>query len=275
VCPHVKAEVRAALDGQLAAGDTQQAAASCARLLAIDPAETTARATLVAVLARRGDMAGAERELHALEGPPAAAAPVIASARHALADEAWRSGQFARAAAIYNELLSAPNDRDVTRMLQVKSLALAGSARERDLVFALLIGEPGLPSDGAVAVYLARELRDVRSDGLPQYLEARQLVARERYADAVTLLTQARRRTLPTREIYVEALRIEGLSRFVIYDFAGARALFTELAQGPGLAQQIEARDWLERIAYAERRAALVTSRPSPQPVRSGPASAR
>jgi hypothetical protein len=221
-------------------------------------------------------MAGAERELQALQGPPAAAPPVIASARHALADEAWRGGQYERAAAIYRELLAAPNDRDVMRMLQVKSLALAGSGRERDLIFALLIGEPGLAADGAVAVYLARELRTERSDGLPQYLEARQLVTRERYADAVSLLTQARQRTLPTREINVEALRLEGLARFVLYDFAGARARFTELAGDPSAAQQIEARDWLERIAYAERRAAaLASARPSPAPARSGPASAR
>lgn len=255
VCPHVKAKLRQELDGHLAADDQAMAAATCNRLLAIDPAETLVRATLVGVLARRNQLAKAERELKRLLGPPPAAAPVIASARQMLADEAWRTGKFDRARATYRELLQQPNDRDSVRVLQVKSLALEGSQRERDLVFGLLVGEPGQAVDGAVAVYLAHELRAERKDGLPQYLEARQLYARERYADAAKLLAQARALGLPTREIEIEARRIAAISLFAIRDFEGSRMLWlAQDGRGTDLGLHAEAEDWLERVNAAPPR---------------------
>lgn len=255
VCPHAKAALKQELDGDLAAGDMAEADRACIQLLAIDPNETIVRATRVAVLARRGDAAGADRELAQLTAPPAAAAPVIAGARQALADEAFRGGQFERALAIYRELLTQPNERDTLRMLQVKTLALQGSPRERELLFALLIGEPGLPADGAAAVYLARELRSERSDGLPYYLEARQLQMRERYAEAAALLAKARALTLPTREIEVEALRGEAIARFATGELDRSLALWQELSRPEAApALRAEAADWLQRIAFARSR---------------------
>jgi hypothetical protein len=251
VCPHVKAKLRQQLDGELSADDQVEAAKTCQRLLAIDPAETLIRATLVGVLARRGQGAAAERELARLRGPPAAAAPVIASARQLLADEEWRNGHFEVAQPIYRELLQQPNERDALRMLQVKSLALEGSPRQRALIFALLVGEPGQSTDGATAVYLVRELRAERKDGLPQYLEARQLHAHERYAESVALLVEARRLGLPTPEISIEATRLEAMARYASGDSAGAQRLWLEQKTGAGakdLGLRAEADDWLERL---------------------------
>jgi hypothetical protein len=137
-------------------------------------------------------------------------------------------------------------------MLQVKTLALQGSPRERELLFALLIGEPGFPADGAAAVYLARELRSERSDGLPYYLEARQLQMRERYAEAAALLAKARALTLPTREIEVEALRGEATARFATGELDRSLALWQELSRPEAApALQAEAADWRQRIAFA------------------------
>jgi hypothetical protein len=254
VCPHEKAKLRQELDGFLSADDQARATTTCQRLLAIDPAEASVRATLVGVLARRGQLAAAESELARLSSPPAAAAPLLASARQVLADEAWRGGHFAQAHQIYRELLAQPNERDPVRALQVKALALEGSARQRELVFSLLVGEPGQAIDGATAVYLARELRSQRSDGLALYLEARQLYGHERYAEAAELLAQARRLGLPTREIAIEALRLQAISRYAAGDLAGSQALWLEeKSLGVDLALEAEADDWLERIRYAER----------------------
>jgi hypothetical protein len=254
VCPHVKAKWKQELEGYLSSDDRARAAATCGRLLAIDPAETSVRAVLVGVLARDRQSAAAERELQRLQGPPAAAAPVIASARQLLADEAWRNGQFDRAHEIYRQLLAQPNDRDSVRLLQVKAMALEGSVRERDLIFLLLVGEPGQATDGATAVYVARELRAERGDGLAHYLEARQLYSHERYAEAVLLLSQARRLGLPTREIALEARRIEAISRYAANDLPGSRSLWLEIgASGSELALQAEADDWLERIDDARK----------------------
>jgi hypothetical protein len=206
---------------------------------------------LVGVLARRGQAAAAERELARLAGPPAAAAPVIASARQLLADEQWRNGRFEAAQQIYRELVQQPNERDALRMLQVKSLALAGSPRQRALIFGLLVGEPGQATDGASAVYLLRELRAERNDGLPQYLEARQLYAHERYAESAALLAEAHRLGLPTREISIEATRLEAISRYAIGDQPGSQRLWLEQKTGAGtsdLGLRTEADDWLERL---------------------------
>ncbi len=252
VCPHAKALLQQQLDGYLGADDRAEAERTCERLLAIDPAETGVRATLVGVLARRGQHAAAERELAVLEGPPGAAAPIVDAARTLLADEAWRQGRDAEALRIYQQLLAQPNERDTLRMLQVKSLALQGSARERKLVFALLVGEPGLATDGATSVYLTRELRAERSDGLPQYLEARQLFNRQRYAEAAGLLAQARTLGLPTPEIAIEALRVQAICCFGAGQLDASRTLWRQLqAMNPGAGLQAEAADWLERISLS------------------------
>jgi hypothetical protein len=150
---------------------------------------------------------------------------------------------------MYRELLDQPSDRDGLRALQVKALALAGGARERALIFGLLVGEPGQPVDGAVAVHLARELRAVRQDGLPHYLEARQLLARERFAEAVPLLAQARQLGLPTPEILLEALRVEAIARYGAGDRPGSAELWRELADlSLAPAHDAEAAEWLQRI---------------------------
>lgn len=249
VCPHAKAELRAELDGHLMADDTAQAEKTCRKLLAIDPAETGVRGTLVTVMARRGDEAGAELELARLQGPPAAPAPLIASVLQALGDEAWRNGDFERAQRTYRELLGWPNDRDALRQLQVRALAFEGSTHQRDLLFTLLVGEPGAPSEGPLAVYLCRELRLERMDGLPYYLEARQLLGRERFTEAVELLGESRQLGLPSPELLLEARRIEAIGQFAVGALDASAALWSELAAAPGqLGIQAEARDWLERI---------------------------
>lgn len=254
VCPHVKAQLRAELEGQLLADDAAEAEQTCQRLLAIDPAESAVRATLLAVRARRGDEAGAQRELAALQGPPPAPPPLIAGAMQALGDEAFRNHDYARAQRTYRELIDWPNDRDALRQLQVRALAFEGSARQRELLFALLVGEPGAPADPAYAVHLARELRREREDGLPYYLEARQLFTRERFGDAAGLLHDALQRGLPSEELRLEALRLAGMSRFGAGDLDAAATVFHELDATPDqLGLQAEGRDWLQRIAAQQR----------------------
>jgi hypothetical protein len=254
VCPHAKAQLRAELDGQLMADDTAEAQQTCERLLAIDPAEAGVRATLVAILARRGKPDAAALELGKLERPPAAAPPLIAAARQALGDEAWRNHRFEDAERIYDELLGWPNDRDALRQLQVRRLAFSGSDRQRDLIFNLLVGEPGVATDPVVAIHVARELRSERTDGLPQYLEARQLYTRERFAEASELLSQARRLSLPTRELALEATRLLATAHFANGALDASAALWKQLQAAPEqLGLQAEARDWLARIDARRR----------------------
>jgi hypothetical protein len=221
--------------------------------LAIDPAETGVRAALIGVLARRGDVTAARRELATLQGPPSAPAPLIASALQVLGDEAWRNRDFEAARRTYRDLLTWPNDRDALRQLQVRALAFEGTERQRDLLFALLVGEPGLPADPAYAVYLSRELRSERKDGLPAYLEARQLHGRERFVEAAGLLDDALRRGLPSPELRLEAERVAGSSHFGAGQLDQAREIWRSLGgESQPLGVQAEARDWLLRIAASD-----------------------
>jgi hypothetical protein len=256
VCPHEKARLRQQLDGELIANDTAEAQRTCEQLLAIDDKDANVHALLATVHARRRDLPAAKRELDRLQRELGAPPPVLASVRHAIADEAWRNGREAEALAAYRQLLAEPNDRDAVRVLQVKRLALEGSARERALIFALLVGEPGQAVDGAVAVYLARELRALRADGLPHYLEARQLAGRERFAEAAQLFATARALGLPSPELTLEGLRLEALARAGAADLGAARALYARLltSQDAPRAVRDEASEWLSRIAWLQTR---------------------
>jgi len=60
-------------------------------------------------------------------------------------------------------------------VLEVKLLALRAGGRQAELLGNLLAAER--QPDGAYAVHIARDLADERGDGLPAYLEARQLAA--------------------------------------------------------------------------------------------------
>jgi hypothetical protein len=117
-------------------------------------------------------------------------------------------------------------------------------------------GAPGAHADPATAVYLARELRTLRDDGLPQYLEARQLFFQGRFEYAAALLSQARARGLPTDELRAEALRVEAISRLALREYDRAQPLFDAFAQTGSAAHANEAADYLARIRFMRSRRA-------------------
>ena len=261
VCPHTLAKLRDELHADLNAGDDTTARATCARILALDPNDLNTRATLAAAFTRSGDPAAANRELEHLRqlGAPA---PFLAAVQQAQADQALRDGRHAEAANLYRALLTQPLDDDQKRLLQVKLLAAdAGAAmgsdlqraagqRQAKLLFELLIGAPGERADGATAVYLARELRSLRSDGLAHYLEARQLFFQTRFAHAAELVREARARGLPSPELRAEALRVEGICRIANAELAEASALFRTYAASGTAARAAEAADYQARIQF-------------------------
>ncbi len=253
VCPHAVATLDDVLHADLGAGDDAHAEQTCARILDIDPEDEATRATRVGVLARLRADARARSELALLKDTPNARNPYAAVARQALADEAFRRGDRTTALALYDALLSEPVEDDMLRQLQVKALAQRGSDAQAKLFFELLVGEPGQRSDGATAVHLARELRAERSDGLPQYLEARQLYFQKRFARAAALLGEARRLGLPTRELRSEATRVEAISLYATGDLTGATARFQELRDDGVPAHRADAEDWLAHITWHAR----------------------
>jgi hypothetical protein len=268
LCPHTLAQLRDSLRADLGAGDDATAALTCDRILTIDPADLSTRASLATLRARRGDSAGAKAELARLEqahAPP----PYLTSVRQALADEAMRNGHYRDALATYQDLVREPAEEDQRRLLQVKALAAAAAlsgdsergSRQARLLLQLLVGAPGERADPATAVYLTRELRAVCDDGLPQYLEARQLFFQARFEYAAELLADARARGLPSDELRWEALRVEAISRLALHEYDRAQPLFEAFAQTGGAAHANEAADYLARIRFMrDRRTAQASS---------------
>jgi tetratricopeptide (TPR) repeat protein len=257
VCPHTRAQLKQELGGLLASTDDKAAQAMCRKVLEIDPTDVSVRATLVALLSRAGDQKGSDAELATIAAGQGNAA-VVAGARQMLADEAFRRKDFAAARATYRELLDAPQDRDALRQLQVKTLAMDATPRARQLLFDMLIGEPGRGTDGGSAVYFARELRSERSDGLPHYLEGRQLYFQGRLAESVALHDDALRLGLPTPELTAEAVRVRAVALYALGKLNEAQQAFEQLWQlneaRPDLGYGTEADDWRKRIRFVTHR---------------------
>jgi tetratricopeptide (TPR) repeat protein len=250
VCPHQVARLRSRLDADLSAMFYKKASTTCREILEIDPSDAQAFSALVGALAQNGELDAAKQELTKLETSLKAPPPLIAPARQALADAYWRRGDRTQALGIYRSLLELPLSNDATRLLEVKSLALTEGREQEKVLFELLVGDDGSPTDAATAVYLARELRSVRVDGLPYYLEARQLFFKQRFRPAARLLQIAARAGLPTQRLRIEAMRIEGISLFALGEWSAATERFKDLESQADGARRVEARDWLERLSY-------------------------
>jgi tetratricopeptide (TPR) repeat protein len=256
ICPHRVAQLHAELAGHRAAGSLGEATETCKRILSIDPADLRARAALVGTLAHQGNESAAREQLKRLRGRFDAPAPVVARARERLADAAWLRGRPEQALAVYRKLLGRPQTEGSARGLEVKVLGIEASGRQATLVRDLLVHRAGKSSPSAVAVHLARELSEVRADGLGPYLEARQLYFKDRFDLALSTLEQARARGLPTDRLTRETERLRGIVLFATGRLEQARQHWKHLAERDSTrhGRRIQAREWLARIAYAQGR---------------------
>ncbi len=252
-CPHRVAQLRARLGADLAANDPVRAVATCREVLTLDPADTGTRAVLAATLARGGHPDAAARELDALARRWGAPTPLLAAARESIADAAWRRGDRAGALHALSALAREPRSEDARRVLEVKLLALRAGGRQADLLGQLLAAE--IAPDGAWAVHLARALAGERRDGLPAYLEARQLAAARHHAEAAALLARALTLGLPTHLLTREAERLRATSLWAAGAHAESARRWADIAAQAELpeAARTEARDWLVRARLTAR----------------------
>jgi tetratricopeptide (TPR) repeat protein len=252
VCPRQLALLRKRMHEDLAAGDAQRLLETCEEILTIDPAEYRARAELVGALARAGRGDEAQIQLDLLASRYQAPSPVMATAHERLGDAAWGDGQVDQARRRYRALLDHPQSPDRARTLEVKALAVDGLPEQRALIRELLLGDEGGGSPPAVVVHLARELSDLRFDGLGPYLEGRQLHQHQRHDRAAALLDAAVVRGLPTERLRREALRLLGTSLYGAGRLADAERFWRlQLGFADGHAARYEAEEWLARIRHA------------------------
>ncbi len=273
VCPHTVAALMEEVSGDLAAGDDAHAAQTCERVLDIDPNDTRARAWFAVSLARQGEFERARRELDRLIGPPSAARPVIRAARQGIADALWSRGHLEEAATMYRALLDEPLGDEEARQIEVRLLAVESGALERMQLQQLFAPPREMQSDGVTAMQAMGRLRELRTDGLGSYLEARQMIARERFDLAKTALAEMEARGLPSERMGREARRMRAMAMFGVGERAQSRALWREIFHDARSteAARVEALDWLDRIERAGPLPDIedrdVTEVPNPQPL--------
>jgi len=248
-CPHQVAILREQTRERIAASDLTGALQSCRAVLRIDPNDTAAKVGSIKVLAETGQIRAARQQFELLAQDRFSSAPAIATARGILADASWKRGERRIALQLLQILQSQPLGEDSMRMLEVKTLAIEAGGAQNNLIRDLLLERAGQKPDPAFSVYLARELRNHRSDGLPHYLEARQLYFANHYRETAELLAVARLLGLPTKRLNTEAHRLEAVSRFAAGDLNESARLWTILSKSSDLGLVVEANDWLERIA--------------------------
>lgn len=250
ICPHAIANLRVELAGDLAAGDDEGAVGRCREILDLDEGQTGTRTSLAGALARLDRQEEAAEELARLVGPPSAAMPLVQRARQELADADWRLGNRQRARATYEALLGEPMSADAARQIEVRRIGVvAGGATEQALL-GLLLPPADATNDPATTMFEIGRLAAVRDDGLAPYLQARQLLFRERFTLALPRIIEGRVRGLPTPRMELEARRIEAVIRLGAGDGDGSARLWRRILHdgSSGEAERVEARDWLARI---------------------------
>lgn len=250
VCPHAVATLMEEMSGDLAAGDAAHAAQTCERVLNLDPNNTRARTWLAVSLARQGEIDRARHELNLLIGPPSAARPFIRAARQGIADALWSLGHMEEAATMYRAILEEPLGDEEARQIEVRLLAVEGNVADSALLRQLFAPPREMQSDGITAMQVIGRLRQLRADGLGSYLEARQMIQRERFDLAMAALIEIEERGLPSDRMRREARRMWAITTFALGEHARSRALWRDILHDAlsTEAARVEALDWLDRI---------------------------
>jgi tetratricopeptide (TPR) repeat protein len=247
ICPHTVAALEEGLAGALLSGDDLRAIEDCEAILSIDPGHASAHAWRVAALARAGRIEEADAGLSSLIG--VAPTPIVNYARNAIAEAEWRAGATDAALARYRASESGPVTDEALRQLEVQILALQEGGETSAMLLELFAPSARSTHDPATLMSAIGRVREVRSDGLADYLEGRQLVARERFDLARPLLDRAARLGLPTSRTRSENERLRAIAAFAMGDREVAERLFWNLrehAETDGA--RVEADDWRARL---------------------------
>jgi tetratricopeptide (TPR) repeat protein len=251
VCPHAIAALEAELSGAIASGDDRRAIEECDAILSIDPGHASVHGWRVAALARAGEIEEADAALSSLSG--SAPTPVVNYGRNAIAEAEWRRGEIDGALARYRESAASPLTDDALRQLEVQILALEEGGPTSAMLLELFSPSARSTHDAATTISAIARVREARADGLADYLEARQLVARERFDLARPLVERAARLGLPTERTRVENERLRAIAALEVGDREAARQLWWSLREGAITSgARVEAEDWLARIRLTE-----------------------
>jgi tetratricopeptide (TPR) repeat protein len=255
-CPHELAARREEAQRAEEAGDQARARALRDSICSDDPDEPQHLADWMEAAARARKDAEAEALAGRLIAHPKVSPAQRARVHILLGELAFRNGEPAAARRAFAAAEALPLDEGSARLTTVRRLILdEPDGPLRRALAALLL--PDQARDAAVDLWQSGELvRLAPERALSHYLHAKQLAQHNQPAAAAAAAARAlgeepEMRPLPDHRFTVEALRMLGRARFAAGDLPGARAAFARLAAEPDPRLQLEAEDWLDRIAFA------------------------
>lgn len=238
-CPHETAQLRAQLGSDRAAGDLDAMLETAETILAVEPADLTARLARVRALALSGAKAKAQNahdELMALNYP----APIVARSFLTLGDAAWLRAERDEAEAYFREALELPMSEDERRNLQLRLYAMERGGEIESAIRTLFLGEDGRGADSITVMNLSRKLDEAGEISLGAYLAARQLYFREAYRDALERLEQGGG-ALPTPEFERERIRMLLHCLVALGELDRARVLSAQYEGNPSFSRVLAA----------------------------------
>ncbi len=225
-CPHVIDRYRREAEQAAGNGDYIDAVRIYERLLKVDPHDDLARLDSAGCLLHRGDRADAVSLLAALASDEAVSRIIRNRALSQLADLDLEAGQLEAAAQRYAQLAARTLDEDALRTIELKSSATS-DPRARRALTAYLIGNPVLGINPTKAgALLGTWIGEDPTDGLPEYLLARDSIHRGLYADAAERLDRALAKRLPPGKLLREALRQRVIVACALEDSVAARRVY-------------------------------------------------
>ncbi len=208
-CPHAVDAAFGRAQTLMGALDIEGAEAAYREVLNLDPNHVGARLGLGTCAFRRSNAAAAIRAYRAVAEDGRLALGNRLGAREAIADTEFLQGRREAAREMYSALLGESASEDHRRTLEVKRLATAAPAAERDALRALLLGSFRQPPswDTAAPLLGAWRERDP-NDGLASYLLARNLFNRALTDSSAQYLDESLSRELALPSVRREALRL-------------------------------------------------------------------
>ncbi len=251
-CPHAVDLYRKEAERSQEKGDFLQARRLYEDLLRLDPHDESARIAMAGCFLRRGEKQEATKILSAVAADESATRIAQNRALSQLADIDFEGGDYDRAAQRYAEVATRLFDEDTLRTIEVKTGSL-GDVRARRTIAAYLVGsaERGVDSMTAGALLGSWAAEDP-TDGLPEYLLAKDLANRGFYSDAADRLDRALAKRLPPGRVLREALRQRVIIACALGDSAAAHkayGIWVDKGSEPFVARRETLRRFLERCA--------------------------
>lgn len=220
------------------------------RVVGFDPGNPAKRIALAYALLRAGDVAAARAHFGEVSQDTAGTRMLRLRARVGIVDCLWLDGDSSAAAPQYEELAREPMDDGLRRSLHVKAIAADGPPDRSDLVrdYLLLPLLPG-QADARLTAFAETHPGDV----LVRYLLGRLRMHQGRFAGARRELGAALSLGRLPRSVHREAVRLSGLTAFVLDDMPAARRWIDKaLAATTHSGERAALERWQDRVAWRQ-----------------------